>query len=245
MGSENFVQLLAEKKQHLLVGHPANKDEHQQWGQERIKNWIQGVAQIHENSELFEDWSMVQTVWNQTMGLSDTYDYKIVQGPTLAQYPWVALSQSEIDQLIQTQYTDQTIYTDPNSGERYPLADGTYYPENCDSAVIYGPKTAVLEKPVFGLVIEEFSEHIPDKKMDTGLSFHYNTPNNEPPQAILLAIHPKATMDSEFFWSEEDLRDVLFDTMDLYKIRMVDIEAIQEYGYILPMTYWFNMPKGK
>ncbi|NNE76541.1 MAG: hypothetical protein HKN31_05655, partial [Pricia sp.] len=245
MGSDNFVQVLNDKKQHLIVGHPANKEEHQLWGQERIRNWIQGVAQVHENSELFEDWSMVNTVWNETMGLNETYDYKIVQGPTLSQYPWVALSQSEIDQLIKAQYADQPIFVDSNSGEAYPLADGTYYPENCEATVIYGPTTADLEKPVFGLVIEEFSEHIPDKKMDTGLSFHYNTPNNEPPQAILLAIHPKATMDSEFFWSEEDLRDVLFDTIDLYKIRMVDIEAIQEYGYILPMTYWFNTPRGK
>jgi hypothetical protein len=70
-------------------------------------------------------------------------------------------------------------------------------------------------------------------------------PNNEPPQAILLAIHPKATMESDFFWSEKDLRDILYDTMDLYKIRMVDIEAIQEYGYLLPMTYWFNIPGNK
>jgi hypothetical protein len=95
------------------------------------------------------------------------------------------------------------------------------------------------------LVVEEFSEHIPDKKMNTGLSFHYNAPNNEPPQAILLAIHPKAMEESEFFWSENDLRDILNDTIDLYKIRMVDLEAIQEYGYIMPMTYWFNIPWNK
>ena len=63
--------------------------------------------------------------------------------------------------------------------------------------------------------------------------------------AILLAIHPTAMEESEFFWSENDLRDILYDTIDLYKIRMVDLEAIQEYGYLLPMTYWFNIPGNK
>jgi hypothetical protein len=147
--------------------------------------------------------------------------------------------------LLEKQFTSQSIYKDSNSGETYPLPDGTYYPEGCGSTVLYAPENLALENPVFGLVIEEFSEHIPDKKMNTGLSFNYNVPNNEPPQAILLAIHPKAGQESDFFWSEDDLRDILYDTMDLYKIRMVDLEAIQEYGYVLPMTYWFNIPGNK
>jgi hypothetical protein len=188
---------------------------------------------------------MVHHVWSQTMGLSKNNGYQIVQGPTLLKYPWVGLSKREIDLLLTNQYASQPIYTDSRSGKTYPLADGTYYPDNSESRVLYAPATITLEKSVVGLVIEEFSEHIPDKKINTGLSFHYNIPNNEPPQAILLAIHPKATMESDFFWSEDDLRDILYDTMDLYKIRMVDIEAIQEYGYVLPMTYWFNIPGNK
>ena len=179
------------------------------------------------------------------MGLSKNYGYQVVQGPTLLKYPWVALSKQEIDVLLTKQYASQPIYTDSQSGKAYPLADGSYYPESSESIVLYAPATITLEKSVAGLVIEEFSEHIPDKKMNTGLSFHYNIPNNEPPQTILLAIHPKATMESDFFWSEDDLRDILYDTIDLYKIRMVDIEAIQEYGYVLPMTYWFNIPGNK
>lgn len=188
---------------------------------------------------------MVHSVWSQTMGLSAIYDYTVVQGPTLFQYPWVALSKQEIDRLLEKQFSTQHVYTDSTSGEPYPLPDGTYYPEGCESTVLYAPENLTLEKPVFGLVIEEFSEHIPDTKMNTGLSFNYNTPNNEPPQAILLAIHPKATQESDFFWSEDDLRDILYDTIDLYKIRMVDVEAIHEYGYVLPLTWWFNIPGNK
>jgi hypothetical protein len=243
-GSVNFSQEFNNKQQ-LLVGDSSDDTPDQVWGQERIKNWVMGVAQVQENTEIFEDWLMVHQVWSQNMELSAHYNFHVVQGPTLSKYPWVALSKQEIDLLLTNQYATSPIYTDPRSGKPYPLEDGTYYPENCQSSVIYAPESTTLEKPVFGMVIEEFSEHIPDKKMNTGLSFQYNTPNNEPPQAILLAIHPKATQESNFFWSEDDLRDILYDTMDLYKIRMVDMEAIQEYGYVLPMTYWFNIPGNK
>ena len=43
----------------MLVGDSADNDTEQVWGQERIKDWVQGVAQIYENSEIFEDWMMV------------------------------------------------------------------------------------------------------------------------------------------------------------------------------------------
>jgi hypothetical protein len=245
IASENFKQVIKSEKQKLLVGNPADNDSAQVWGQERIKNWVQGIAQVHENSELFEDWLMVRSVWSESLKLPESYNYKVVQGPTLLQYPWVALSKQEIDAVLEKQFASQSVYADPGTGETYPLPDGTYYPEGCESTVLYAPKNIDFENPVFGLVVEEFSEHIPEPKVNTGLSFNYNTPNNEPPQAILLAIHPKAGQESDFFWSEDDLRDILCDTMDLYKIRMVDLEAIQEYGYILPMTWWFNIPGNK
>lgn len=245
VGSVNFYEAINSNKQQLLIGDSADNDAELVWGQERIKNWVQGVAQIYENSEIFEDWLMVNKVWNQTLELSVNNNFSVVQMPTLLQYPWVALSKQEIDFLLEKQFKSQPIYKDSNSGETYPLSGGKYYPEGCESTVLYTSENLVFENPVFGLVVEEFSEHIPDKKMNTGLSFNYNIPNNEPPQAILLAVHPNAGQESSFFWSEDDLRDILFDTMDLYKIRMVDMEAIQEYGYILPMTYWFNIPENK
>jgi hypothetical protein len=243
--SDSFNQVIKSKNQQLLVGDSSDNDTEQVWGQERIKNWIQSIAQVHENSERFEDWLMVKSVWSQITGISLNYSYTVVQGPTLLQYPWLALSKQEIDLAIQKHFTSESVFKDSVSGDPYPLPGGKYYPEGCESTVLYVPEDLTLEKPVFGLVVEEFSEHIPDKKMNTGLSFHYNGPNNEPPQAILLAIHPKVMEESEFFWSENDLRDILKDTIELYKIRMVDLEAIQEYGYLLPMTYWLNFPGNK
>jgi hypothetical protein len=245
LASDNFMQVVRDNTPDLLTGSPSDNTVDQVWGRERIEDWIQGLAQVYENVELFEDWSMVHIAWKQKMEQPDSYTFKIIQGPTLSDYPWVALSKHEIDLVLDKQYTSHPIYADAHSGQTYPLEDGRYYPENCESSVLYIPGPMTLEQGVYGLVIQEFAEHIPDNKIETGLSFNYNTPDNEPPQAILLAIHPKATGNTEFFWSEEDLRDILYDTMDLYKIRMVDLEAVQEYGYVLPMTYWFNFPQTK
>lgn len=248
-GSEQFTEVIRANEQQLLVGDPANNTPEQTWGQERIQNWVQGLAQVQENAETFEDWLMVSRIWEQLASLSNSYKYQIVQGPTLLQYPWAALSKKEIDRLLEQQYTDRQIYQN-TAGEPYPLSGGDYYPDACECTAIYAPEGFALEEagqklPVYGLVIEELTEHIPDEKMDTGLAFHYNAPNNEAPQAILLAVHSKATHESDFFWSEDELRDIIADTIDLYKIRLVDLEAIREYGYLLPMSYWFNIPQVK
>jgi len=239
--SDNFEAGI--KNQDKLIGDDAMTTAEQVWGQTRIEDWVQGLAQIYESTEGFEDWLMVKKVWGQLMSKEQNHHYQIVQEPTLLEYPWIGLSKIEIDAVLQAKYSNSTIYKDKTTGESYPLSDGTYYPDACESTVLYAKKEVVLEKGkiVFGLVIEEFTEHIPDQKINTAVSFHYDAPNSESPQAILLAIHPKAMMDSDFHWEEEDLRDIIYDTIDLYKIRMVDLEAIQEYGYVLPMTHWMNI----
>lgn len=251
LGSKKLITTLKANQQHLLIGDAASNTSHQQWGQARVKQWVQGLAQVEENTETFEDWLMVDQMWKQNMELDDKYTYQIVQGPTLLQYPWVALSHQEIDQLLSDHYQSDMIYQQEVGGqaESFPLSDGSYYPDGCDSLVLYAPNDMNWgdnnqKQPVYGLVIEEFSEHIPNKKVDTGLSLHYNAPNNEAPQAILLAVHPNFSPDrgSTHLWHEEHIRDIIYDTMDLFKIRMVDLEAIEEYGYALPMTNWFNIP---
>jgi hypothetical protein len=247
LGSDAFAEALQSPLQRLLVGDSSASDAHQVWGQERIEQWVQGLAQVRENTEVFEDWLMVQKAWQQVMELNTPHGYRIVQAPTLLRYPWLALSKKEIDTLLTSQYEGREIFRDTATGGVYPLSDDAYYPDGCDSTVICAANDFTLRDngvvvPVCGLVIDEFAEHIPKSEIDTGLSFHYNAPNNEPPQAILLAVHPKAGMTQNFAWSEDDLRGILYDTMDLYKVRMIDTDALQWYGYVLPMAYCLNLP---
>jgi hypothetical protein len=243
LGSDKFHQIISSDSQHLLLG----QDSEAQTRQEVVQNWIEGIAQVRENTEAFENWQMVRRAWQGAMSIPADSAWQIVQGPTLLQYPWVGLSKVEIDAVLQENYQAGQIYTSDEDGSPYPLADGRYYPEGCESVVLDLPHNFSFAQngqktTVYGLVVEEFSEHIPDEKVDTGVSFHYNAPNSEPPQSILLAVHPKSTMESSFFWSEDDLKDILYDTMDLCKVRLVDLEALRDYGAVLPMTLWANLP---
>ena len=72
--------------------------------------------------------------------------------------------------------------------------------------------------------IEGWFETIPDEKVDTSLSFHYNVPNTQAPQSILLAVPPDRDKKE---WEIEDLVQIISDTMDLYKVRAVDFEALR------------------
>jgi len=78
-----------------------------------------------------------------------------------------------------------------------------------------------------GLLIDEWTEVIPSRNEDTGLAFHYDRPNCEPPQTLLLA------MPSEFIggWQWQDLLDTVHETMDLAKKRAIEPDHIDNTAY--------------
>lgn len=78
-----------------------------------------------------------------------------------------------------------------------------------------------------GLLLDEWTEVIPGKNETTGLAFHYDRPNSEPPQALLLA----TPADFSGQWKWKDLVDTLHDTLDLAKKRAVGPEQIDGTAY--------------
>ena len=85
-----------------------------------------------------------------------------------------------------------------------------------------------------GLLIDEWLETIPDATLDAGLALHYNQPNAEAPQVILLAVSPKL----EGHWTLDKLMDTVRETMELAKTRAVDAKIIQQESvaaHYLPM----------
>ena len=80
------------------------------------------------------------------------------------------------------------------------------------------------DKSVAGLKIDGWHETIPDDTINTSVAFHYDAPNTQPPQALLLAVPPDRDRPS---WEIDDLVQIICDTMDLYKIRAVDLEAMR------------------
>jgi hypothetical protein len=85
-----------------------------------------------------------------------------------------------------------------------------------------------------GLLVDEWTEVIPSKNETTGLTFHYDRPNSEPPQTLLL-VTPSAFTGN---WNWEDLTVSLKETLDLAKLRAVEPDQIDrtDYAQFLPAT---------
>ena len=69
-----------------------------------------------------------------------------------------------------------------------------------------------------GLLLDEWTEMIPASEVDTGIAVHYDRPNAEAPQTMLL-VTP-----TEFrgAWQWDDIVDALNDTLTLAKQRAVE-----------------------
>ncbi len=73
-------------------------------------------------------------------------------------------------------------------------------------------------KPQCGLLLDEWTEVVPAETETTGLTFHFDKPSSEPPQAILLVTPTQFTGS----WSWSDLVATLHETLDLARLRAVE-----------------------
>ena len=78
-----------------------------------------------------------------------------------------------------------------------------------------------------GLLIDEWTEVVPSRTEDTGLAFHYDRPNSEPPQSLLLALPADFTGS----WQWADLVDSVRETMDLAKRRAIEPDQMDTTAY--------------
>jgi hypothetical protein len=100
--------------------------------------------------------------------------------------------------------------------------------------------TASLEQPfdasqpISGLIVDEWTEVIPAKSEETGVAFHYDRPNSEPPQAWLLAL--AAVRNGAWRWDE--LVDAVTDALDSAKRRAIEPVHVDgtPYSWFLPAT---------
>jgi len=85
-----------------------------------------------------------------------------------------------------------------------------------------------------GLLLDEWTEVLPGSQETTGITFHYDRPNSEPAQTMLL-VNSARFADG---WSWDDLVDALNETLDLARLRAVDPEqvAATPLNRLLPAT---------
>lgn len=114
-----------------------------------------------------------------------------------------------------------------------PLGGGPPPPHGRVSIVLHRPAAPSADATWVGLLLDEWSETIPSKTVDTGIAFHYDDPGSEAAQAVLLAVPPS----DEPTWSLDALRDTLNETLELAKLRAVDGELLGALGQLLPAVY--------
>jgi hypothetical protein len=85
-----------------------------------------------------------------------------------------------------------------------------------------------------GLMIDEWPERIPSVQENAAVAFHYEEPKARAPQALLLAVCP----DNRPFWDDDLITAILEETLELAKIRSVDLDSVTEVGQILPALYF-------
>jgi hypothetical protein len=85
-----------------------------------------------------------------------------------------------------------------------------------------------------GLLFDEWSEVIPLTNRDTGITFNFRRPDNEPPQTILVVTPASANGR----WQWDDLVAALHETLDLAKKRAVEPTQLDNtpYAPLLPAT---------
>jgi len=150
-------------------------------------------------------------VWEQTVILTGAFgavepDLKPIQVPWLAGEHWLGLEHPE-----------------------------TYVPNSdrlCYTAHFVQPFDRT--KWQCGLMLDDWTEVIPAKQETTGLTFHYDRPNAEAPQALLL-VTPPAFIGA---WQWQDIVDAVSETLDRAKSRAVEPAHLDQtaYALFLPMT---------
>jgi hypothetical protein len=88
-----------------------------------------------------------------------------------------------------------------------------------------------------GLILDQWLERIPSTSETTAVAFHYTQPRARAPQSLLLAVSP----DQRRSWDEQLLLQIINETIDLARVRTVDLDALNVGGQLLPALYFaFN-----
>jgi hypothetical protein len=85
-----------------------------------------------------------------------------------------------------------------------------------------------------GLLLDEWPERIPSTDERAAVAFHYERPKARAPQTVLLAVCP----DNRATWDDDLVIGTIQETLELAKIRTVDLDSVLRVGQILPALYF-------
>src|SRR5690606_5546924 len=85
---------------------------------------------------------------------------------------------------------------------------------------------------IAGLVIDAWTERIPDPEQLTGIALHFDAPSSRPPQSLLLLVPPEGEP-----WDFTLVVDSLLETLEAAQLRAVDPDVLSGYGHQFPAIY--------
>jgi hypothetical protein len=114
----------------------------------------------------------------------------------------------------------------------------------------YGSNVPDTGTPWAGLLLDTWSEVVPNDSEETGIAFHYDSPGAEAPQVILVvppsSVGVQCPNDSDpnvDGWQALDMIATLNETIDLAKIRTVDAQMV-DFGQLFPTIYMTENTRG-
>ncbi len=112
-------------------------------------------------------------------------------------------------------------------------------PPPTTSLVLHAAARAAYDKPLAGLVLDQWTEAIPSDTETTGVSFHFDAPGARAPQTVLIATPTDAEAAR---WSVDTLAGTVREAVALAQIRGLDIDDVDAAARFLPAAYLpFNL----
>lgn len=181
----------------------------QDWRRLAVDEWLQGVASVRKQVRLLDQLQTYQDAFDR-----EALALQPVQLPFDEKAHWIAL---EFPEVSAEKLDDPTVFAPRGDF----LSMVRHLPE--------GHSAAALQA---GLLVDEWTEVIPNRIETTGIAVHYNQPNTEPPQCLLLAVSPTI----KGHWEWDDLVETLTDTFDRAKRRAVEPDFLRTtpYAQLLP-----------
>lgn len=176
-----------------------------------VEDWLSGVARVRERMHHLESAGMLVSA----MGGAGSVDLASVQFPYAANDVWLGLD-------FPATFRDGTPFVLDS--------DRLLYSAHFGAGALIDPDDPA--KAYCGLLIDEWVEVVPGTAETTGLSFHYDRPNCEPPQTILLVTPPV----HDGVWQWRDIVDTMHETLDFARLRAVEPDQLAQtaLGPLLP-----------
>ncbi len=161
-----------------------------------VDDWQHGVARVRDRIRNLE----LTTLLGEALG-ADPSALEALQFPYRPNDAWLAL-----------RFPD----TLPDGSPFTVTEDKLLYSAAFAAGAGIDPDNPALR--YCGLLLDEWVEVVPIDSATSGLAFHFDRPNSEAPQAVLLATPPVY----RGAWQWQDIVDTLHETLDFARLRAVE-----------------------